>query len=89
MKVDALDVVTRGAEPGSRRCDICLKLAPVLRECHVRYMSDNTHNTHGYWYDCCPDCIEALRKAPALSAAKEKADKEFDRVKKHIRSRGA
>jgi hypothetical protein len=55
MRINVLVEVTRGAAPGERRCDLCHRRGQVLSECLV---------IASLWYDLCPLCLEAVRRAP-------------------------
>lgn len=81
MRVDVLEVVTRGAPRGTRPCDGCRQVVPELHECRVHAGSS------AYYWDLCSRCRGHLRGLPDLPADKKKADARWDKVLASLRQR--
>lgn len=91
VRMDVLEVVTRGAEPGERACDGCRRKGRELRECRVPYSTEGGGRTKVYWRDFCSDCITRVCAAPALpfGAGKEKLDAAWENLMRRLRQSGA
>ena len=88
MRIDVLEVVLRGAEPGERLCDGCRRTGRELRECRIPYSTEGSGRTKVYWRDFCSDCITRVCAAPALpfGSGKEKLDTAWERLLERLRS---
>jgi hypothetical protein len=86
MVIDVLGVVTRGAEPGTRSCDGCRRIATELRECRVPYSTTGGGRAMCYWRDLCRECLETLRSLPLLpKGGKATADAAWDAALRELR----
>jgi hypothetical protein len=85
MRVEGLEIVTRGAASGERACDLCRRRGSALRECRVRWGSDGSRPIQGFWWDLCESCIQAVEKLPDLPADKKHAEAKWDEAVQSIR----
>jgi hypothetical protein len=87
MKMTVLGVVTRGLPSGARPCDLCGARNRPLTEANIRYWALTTHQSHGFWYDGCPECIVRLSVLPDLPVEAGRARLAWDRVKEKLRAK--